>query len=122
MTTFPGIPALALPPQVAISVGSALEETAKVLTAQFGNNYAQRAGDGINSISGSYAITFENLSRDECSTIVDFFRERAGYKGFVFIVPGEVDERLWRCEKWNRTHVDPISDTLTATFTEVFAP
>lgn len=113
-------PSIPLPPNVGVSVGSSLEESARVLKAQFGSGYAQRAGDGLNNIVGSYSVTFENLTRDEAAVIVQFFKTQGGARAFVFIPPGEEVERLWTCEKWKRTHVDATIDTVTASFEEVF--
>lgn len=110
------------PMDVAISVGSSMEEQARVLVAQFGSNYAQRSGDGVNTITGNYSIAMENLTRAEAATVIAFFKSQGGYKGFYFTPPGEEAARLWRCEKWNRSHVDPTSDTVTAQLMEVFSP
>lgn len=113
---------LVLPDDVAITVGSALEETARVLTAQFGSGYAQRSGDGLNTVSGQYTVIFEHLSRPQAETIRQFFKDQGGYKGFYFTVPGESAPRLWRCEKWSKAHVIYERETLNATFIEVFTP
>jgi phage-related protein len=118
----PVTPTLPLPAGVAISVGSGREETARVLKAQFGNGYAQRAADGLNSLNSEYGITFENLTREESAAIVAFLRAQAGYQGFYFTPPDETVARLWTCEKWRITHTEQVHDTLTCTFTEVFAP
>jgi phage-related protein len=112
---------LELPTNVAISVGSGVEETARILKAQFGNSYAQRSGDGLNNISSVYSVSFENLTRAEANFIVDFFRDQGGYKGFYWTPPGQT-QKLWRCEKWSRTHVDATFDSLAAQFEEVFTP
>lgn len=115
------VPTLELPPEVAISPGSGMEENARVLVAQFGSNYAQRAADGLNSVSSQYSVTFENLTRDEGETIIAFFRARKGSEAFYFTPPGD-SEKMWRCEKWSRTHVDAAFDTINATFIQVFTP
>lgn len=113
---------LRLPPHVDISVGSELSETARVLKAQFGDGYAQRAADGINSIGGEYSVTFENLYREEAVQLIAFFREMRGSKAFYFKPPHEQDPMLWTCEKWKRQHVDTAIDTVSATFVRVFTP
>lgn len=109
------------PTYVAISVGSGVEETARILKAQFGNSYAQRSGDGLNNITSVYSVSFENLTRGEANFIVDFFRRQGGYKGFLWTPPGGV-QKLWRCEKWSRSHVDATFDSISAQFEEVFTP
>ncbi|QSY98657.1 phage tail protein (plasmid) [Rhizobium bangladeshense] len=115
-------PTLPTPNNVEISVGSSRDEVARVLKAQFGNGYAQRAGDGLNAINAEYSVAFENLTRDEAKIMTDFFIERAGWKAFYFTPPDQDTPRLWTCEKWRTIHVGPIHDTVSATFTQVFAP
>lgn len=115
-------PNLPLPEDVDVSLGSEISTQARVLKAQFGNGYTQRAGDGQNAVSSQYQITFQNLTRAEAQVILDFFKERAGYKSFYYQVSGEDEPRLWTCEQWSREHVTKMLDTIKCTFTEVFTP
>ncbi|NLS04619.1 phage tail protein [Rhizobium sp. P32RR-XVIII] len=115
-------PTLTLPEGVFISPGSSQDVTARVLKAQFGNGYVERAADGIHSITGEFQMTIENLPRRDVQTIDAFFRERGGYKAFYFTPPGEASPRLWTCEKWRIAHADATYDTVSATFSEVFTP
>ncbi|MGM4911022.1 phage tail protein [Rhizobium sp. 768_B6_N1_8] len=115
-------PNLPLPNDVEISVGSSRDEVARVLKAQFGNGYAQRAGDGLNPINAEYSVSFENLTRAEAATIIAFFKERAGWQAFYYTPPSEEGPRMWTCEKWRIVHVGSIHDSVFATFTQVFAP
>jgi phage-related protein len=113
-------PYIPLPENVDVSLGSEISSQARVLKAQFGNGYTQRAGDGQNAVSASYAVSFQNLTRPEAKVLLDFFNLQAGYKSFRYRVSGESVDRLWTCEQWSREHVSPMLDTVKATFVETF--
>ncbi len=115
-------PTLPLPAGVSISPGSSQEVTARVLKAQFGNGYAQRMGDGLNAVTAEYQVSFDSLTKAEAQAMNAFFRERAGWQAFYFTPPGESVARMWTCEKWRIANADAIYDTVSATFSEVFAP
>jgi phage-related protein len=113
---------LTFPNDVYVSFGSGAQRQAKVLKAQFSSNYVQRAGDGVNNVNQSYSLTVSTLTRAESKYLDDFFRERAGWQSFWFTVPGEIDPRMWTCEKWEVKHIADQHDDFTATFNEVFTP
>lgn len=57
--------------------------TFRTLTAQFGDGYAQRAGDGINLRKGSWALEFVGTST-KILAIKVFLDEHEGYKSFLY--------------------------------------
>lgn len=61
--------------------GAEPQVTHRTLKAQFGDGYAQRAGDGINTRKEVWPLTFVGL-KAEIKAIADFFDEHAGYKAF----------------------------------------
>lgn len=113
-------PYIPLPENVDVSLGSEVQSQARVLKAQFGNGYTQRAGDGQNAVADQYSVSFQNLTRPEAKVILDFLRERAGFQSFRYRVSGEDADKLWTCEQWSREHVSPMLDTVKATFIQVF--
>ncbi|QIG76093.1 minor tail protein M [Rhizobium phage RHph_I4] len=115
-------PTIPFPEGVFIETGSSRDETARVLKAQFGNNYTQRSGDGLNPIDTEMSIVISSITRVDSKTITDFLRERAGYQSFLFTIPGEDTPRQWTCEKWTVSHSTAVHDTISATLTEVFTP
>ena len=101
------------------TLGSSVEVEPKVLLAQFGDGYNQRAADGINNILHKATLTWEVLTRSEAGALMNFFRERAGWKPISWQMPGDTESRKWLCTKWNRTYAEANLDTVTATFAEV---
>ena len=100
--------------------GSSVSSEARVLKATFGDGYAQRAADGINTITDQYQLTWENIDRSEALIIINFLRSMGGYQSFYWTPPGESVARLWTCDKWQRNNVSGVLDTVNATFTECF--
>lgn len=113
---------LPLPEGVNVSLGSEVQYKARVLTAQFGDGYTQRSGDGQNAVGATYNVGFNNLTRPEAQVLLDFFKERAGYKAFTYRVSGEAVDRKWTCTEWSREHVTAMIDNIKATWVEVFTP
>ena len=101
------------------SLGSNFEAEPRVLLAQFGDGYNQRAADGINNVLHKGNVTWENLTRDEAATLISFLRERAGWKPITWTMPGDNEARKWVATRWTRTYVDANLDTVAATFSEV---
>lgn len=71
--------------------GAEAQVSHRTLTAQFGDGYTQRAGDGINTRKEVWPLTFIGR-KDEIQLIADFFDEHAGYKAFrwrgkTFVAP-----------------------------------
>jgi phage-related protein len=100
--------------------GASVSPDVRILKASFGDGYSQRSADGINNIVDRYELTWENIDRAEANTILAFLKARAGIESFYWTPPGETVERLWLCEKWQRTHVTAVLDTVSATFIESF--
>lgn len=114
------IPALPLPTVAQNpTLGSSVEAEPRILLAQFGDGYNQRAADGINNVLHRAALSWEILTREEATTLMSFFRERAGWKPIAWQMPGDNEVRKWIAVKWNRTYVDANLDSVTAQFSEV---
>jgi phage-related protein len=112
---------VAFPASVSAPVAGATRQVeARVLKATFGDGYAQRAADGINNIGERYEVRWENISRAEANTILDFLAARGGFESFTWTPPGGTTALKWTCETWARQHISAVLDTVTATFVRCF--
>ncbi|WP_145150910.1 phage tail protein [Pseudomonas oryzihabitans] len=89
-------------------------------SAQFGDGYKQEAGDGLNTETQSWPLTFTG-SKARIIEIVTFLRSRQGAQSFYWTTPfGE--KLLFRCKAYNPAHVGGTVWQLTATFEQSFQP
>lgn len=93
----------------------------RVLTAQFGDGYSQRVGDGINSNPASWSLTFSARDKNEASAIVAFLDAQAGVTAFTWTDPTGTTAS-YICQDYGMSRTSPLSYEVTATFTEVFDP
>jgi phage-related protein len=100
------------------SVSSSSEESAKILSSQFGDGYEQRISDGINSIKRSWQVSFSG-KKEYINEIRDFLRARNGVESFEW-TPPDGEEGKWTCDSWNKTYASGSVHTLRTTFKEVF--
>jgi phage-related protein len=96
------------------------DNTFRVRTAQFGDGYSQVAGDGINTETQSWDLSFTG-DTDYISPIVAFLRAQAGTSSFIWTPPLGVPG-LYRCAEFKPTPLGGGNYTLTATFTQSFQP
>jgi phage-related protein len=92
----------------------------RVLKAQFGDGYAQRAADGINTNAVTIAATWTNLTTAEKDTIINFFTARKGHQSFYYQYVDETAPKVYVCEEWGYTHNDAGGYTVTATLQQVW--
>lgn len=92
--------------------------TLKVRKAQFGDGYAQRAADGLNSRSSSFNLTFIGDAA-KISAIRDFLDARAGAEAFYW-TPLLRPRSLFTCETYSEPTKDGDLYTMTATFNQTF--
>ena len=55
--------------------------------AKFGDGYEQRLANGINNLVETYAISFNNRTKEEIDDIVAFFENKGGVTAFTYTVP-----------------------------------
>lgn len=93
--------------------------TPRVLQANLGEGYSERAGDGINSIQHLWSPAWTNLTAAEANTIEDFFEGKSGYVAFTW-----TDRRnaTWKilCKGWERTDHSPGYSDMSAEWEQVF--
>ena len=93
----------------------------KVLSAQFGDGYAQEVGDGLNNEARSWPLQFAGFG-DEVKPIRNFLRRHAGFKPFEWTPPLEDQAGLFVVREFSIRPMGGDFYTLTATFQERFAP
>jgi phage-related protein len=92
----------------------------RVKKAQFGDGYDQVAGDGINPRSQEWELNFvgpEAYIRE----IKQFLDRHGGIHSFQWTPPLE-DVGLYRCEQYKPSPLGGKNYSLSATFTQAFAP
>lgn len=79
----------------------------RVLSAQFGDGYAQIAPDGINNEIRKVTFTYRNLEISDFNRVMTFLRGLKGATPFKVKLHGETQQTLYR--------LDPASLTSTVT-------
>lgn len=92
----------------------------RVLTSQFGDGYAHRIADGINSINTSWDLTFSSRDLTDAAAIITFFETEAGIGYFYFTPPDEIVSYKVICPSWTITYESHVSRTITAKFIRVY--
>jgi phage-related protein len=98
---------------------SQLTESPRVLEAQFGDAYMQRIGDGINIRPQVWQLKFSVRTNAERDTILAFLRAENGITSFDWTPPGGTAGK-YICKEWNYTPDSAATNTITATFSQVF--
>lgn len=91
----------------------------RVLSARFGDGYAQEVGDGINNETQSWPLQFIGY-RSQIEPIRDFLRQHAGFRPFLW-TPPMGDEGLYVCREFQLRAMGGKAYTLSATFEQRFA-
>jgi phage-related protein len=100
--------------------GTERKKKPRVLKAEFGDGYAQRAGDGLNNRPVTLNLAWTNLTTSEKNDIIDFFEARKGYQSFYYTYQDENSPKIYVCEEWSHTHTDATNYTITATLQQVY--
>ena len=107
-------------PPVFPNVGSSRDVKARVLTAQFGDGYSQRAPDGLNAVGKTLTIEWQKLTKAQAQEIEDFFVARGGATAFFYQPPKESAPLKWTCAAWRRVSQSNTAESLSATFDQVY--
>lgn len=92
--------------------------TQRTRSAQFGSGYKQEAGDGLNTETQSWALTFTG-NKARIKAILTFLRTQGGYKAFIWSTP--LDGPLYfKCKAYNPSPAGGTAWTLSATFEQTF--
>jgi phage-related protein len=90
----------------------------KLLKAEFGDGYTQEGADGVNHIRSQFQLKWDVLTPAQADQLVAFFKERAGYKRFLYTPSDSSDPIKVVCDEWRRERGTP--NTVSASFKERF--
>lgn len=92
----------------------------RILSNDFGDQYSQSIPDGINTVEEEITMQWSVLLIDEKEEIVSFF-ETQNSAPFIYLMPGALNPKLYRCTDWNYTYLEcQDAYSLTATFRRVY--
>ena len=93
----------------------------RVLNAEFGDGYSQRAPDGLNTLMRKWRLQFTNRDQADCDAIEAFFEAQGGCLAFSWTPPTGA-AGLWICsapDGWTRSpQTGPVA-SISCTFKEV---
>lgn len=93
---------------------------ARVITAQFGDGYSQRIGNGINRFAKTWTLQFTSIGVDTAAEITSFLEGTEGVYPFNWTPPGEAKTYAVTCQEWNVRYDSHISRSIDLVFTQVF--
>ncbi|WP_431854312.1 phage tail protein [Azospirillum sp.] len=109
---------LTLTPPFNPTVGTDIHPEIKLIKADFGDGYRQRAPDGLNHIRYLYQFVWEGPVA-EIDEILLFLHERGGTEAFLYTPPGESQAKTFVCQEWSKSRNTPLAK-LSVKFTQVF--
>ncbi|MFW8567076.1 phage tail protein [Orrella sp. 11846] len=92
----------------------------RVIDAQFGDGYKQSVGDGLNTETSSWSLSFRGRS-DKIAPIRNFLRARQGFQPFKW-TPPLGDEGVYEARKLSLVAIGGGVYDLSVTFTQRFEP
>lgn len=102
--------------------GSSKSSKPTVTPIKFGDGYEQRAANGINTNPKTWNLNFRNRDVSDIDDIEEFLDARGAVESFEWTPPRASDPIMVVCREWNRTIDHAGTDSLTATFEQVFEP
>lgn len=103
-----------------IEAGGEGEVSFRVRSAQFGDGYRQRAGDGLNGRGQSWPVSLV-LGKATAQQVLAFFDRHGGSRAFLWRPPlGEVG--LYSCTSYKPSNIGGSVYRINATFEQVFHP
>jgi phage-related protein len=82
----------------------------RVRAAQFGDGYAQRRPDGINTQDEIWTLDFSNRPASVATAIDDFLKARNGVDVFVWTPPRQTRALNVICPEWSLVYGDLLND------------
>ena len=100
---------------------------ARNIVAQFGEGYAQRTAESINTQTNSWSVSFVNQPIDTATAIEDFLSTAgtrnltaAGNTYYLWTPPNSNTQYKVICDSWDVEDTYHISRTINTTFNRVF--
>ncbi len=98
---------------------SEVTKAPRVLTAEFGDGYAQVAPDGINNNPATWSLSFKSRTDEEAGEIVDFLETQGADEAFWWTdLFGQMGR--YRCPTFKRKPMPGAQSEITATFEQTF--
>lgn len=92
----------------------------RILKAQFGDGYMQRARDGINTLAEDWSLTWKNRTVAEGRALTDFFESTQGIHKFTWTPPYSTESINVIVESWDVSYPQMNVLTIQAKFKRVF--
>lgn len=108
------------PVSAPLDPGSSRDHKPRILMADFGDGYSQRAADGINNDPETRELSWTNLTKAEKDVIDSFFKARGGWQSFFYDHKGGLNPLVYVCTTWKVVDVDYDVYTVSATFQQVY--
>lgn len=105
-----------LPP----NYGAKAKREFRVLRADFGDGYSQRAPDGLNSKKETWSLKWDYLDLTEYNTINNFLTARKGTEAFLWTPPYQTVARKFICSSFEASIPAYNLYEITAEFEEVY--
>lgn len=101
--------------------GAAVAYKPRVRRVAFGDGYEQRVGDGINTGTDAWSLTFAVRTDTEANQILAFLEARGAVDAFNWTAP-DGTSGVFVCDEWSRTFDRFNQSTITAKFRRVYEP
>lgn len=108
-------------PPMAPSIETSRTTKPKVLRAEFGDGYSQRAPDGLNAQLEGMTVVWSRLKPTDAASIIAFLTARAGVEAFAWTAPRDPAPKLWIAESWDRGYPTQTHESVRAQFRQVVA-
>jgi len=92
----------------------------RTISADFGDGYTQRTGDGLNTSLEVYPLTWEIITEAEKDILVDFFDSLEGYLATSYMMPWDDAAKNWIIKEYTLQKTNSSYYTVTATFERVY--
>ena len=106
------------------SYSSGVSTDHRVLAAQFGDGYQQRAADGINAMRRRFMLRFSKIRSAKAAEVIAFLEAHGGVTAFIWTPPAPHDTpRAWVIKPpWDHTYDEHDSETVICEFVEDHNP
>ena len=93
----------------------------RVRKVQFGDGYALREPEGLNSVPATWEVKWRGLPQADAETLADFFLARKGAESFTWQPDGEDAAQEWVCVRWSKRRLRrTLRYDVSATFERAF--
>jgi len=87
----------------------------RVIRNDFGDEYTQRIGNGINYIGETWSVVWPEMEEVDALVLDAFFRAKGGHEAFYWTPKGH-SIGIWTCTKWHYEPTEGDLGKVTATF------